>query len=173
LFFRRTILDENVQAEKADKGSALSFSKLYRKPSARPSTSDGLSNGLRFGSDANDHNKREKEKERFFGSPIEEAFGSNRNSRDSMALSKRSRTLSTSGDVKPVIRSPTTLAPGKSVIEQIGQADHAGWMRKKGDHYNTWKLRYFVIKGPHLYILRSQNKTVRLLQIKLSFFRRS
>ncbi|KAL4076379.1 hypothetical protein J3A83DRAFT_4370556 [Scleroderma citrinum] len=156
-----TILDENGPAEKAEKPSALSFSKLYRKPSARPSTSDGLTNGLRFGGDANDHNKREKgphEKERFPGSPSEDTFGGkDRGSRDS--YSKRSRTLSTSGDVKPVIRAPTTLAPGKSVIEQIGEADHTGWMRKKGDHYNTWKLRYFIIKGPHLYILRSQNRT--------------
>ena len=165
-------MDENIQIEKmekTEKGSALSFSKLYRKPSGHPSTSDSLANSVRFGGDANNHSKREKashEKERFQVSPIEEAFsGRDRNSKDSMALSKRSRTLSTSGDVKPVIHSPTTLSPGKSVIEQIGEADHTGWMRKKGDHYNTWKLRYFIIKGPHLYILRSQNRTVRMSHI--------
>ena len=165
-------MDENIQiekTEKTEKGSALSFSKLYQKPSGHPSTSDALANSMRFGGDANNHSKREKashEKERFQVSPIEEAFSSrDHNSKDSMALSKRSRTLSTSGDVKPVIRSLTTLSPGKSVIEQIGEADHTGWMWKKGDHYNTWKLRYFIIKGPHLYILRSQNRTVRTSHI--------
>ena len=53
-----------------------------------------------------------------------------------------------------------SLKPGKSILEQIGTPDHNGWMRKKGDHYNTWKLRYFVLKGPHLYCLRSNNASV-------------
>jgi len=30
-------------------------------------------------------------------------------------------------------------------------------MRKKGDRYNSWKTRYFALKGPHLYILKSQS----------------
>lgn len=55
----------------------------------------------------------------------------------------------------------TTLKAGKSILEQIGTPDHNGWMRKKGDHYNTWKLRYFVLKGSHLYCLRSNSPTVR------------
>lgn len=55
-----------------------------------------------------------------------------------------------------------TLKAGKSILEQIGTSDHNGWMRKKGDHYNTWKLRYFVLKGSHLYCLRSNSPTVRL-----------
>ncbi|KAF8138820.1 hypothetical protein EV363DRAFT_1580521 [Boletus edulis] len=55
-------------------------------------------------------------------------------------------------------RGPNALKPGKSIVEQIGQPDHQGWMRKKGDHYNSWKLRFFIIKGPHLYILRSNSK---------------
>ena len=57
-------------------------------------------------------------------------------------------------------RGPNALKPGKSIVEQIGQPDHQGWMRKKGDHYNSWKVRYFIIKGPHLYILRSNSKSV-------------
>lgn len=52
------------------------------------------------------------------------------------------------------------IKQGQNIWEQIGEPDHTGWMRKKGDRYNTWKLRYFVLKGPHLYILRSNNKTV-------------
>ncbi|KAI5117045.1 hypothetical protein M0805_007902 [Coniferiporia weirii] len=50
------------------------------------------------------------------------------------------------------------LKAGQSVLEQIGTPDHNGWMRKKGEHYNTWKLRYFVLKGAHLYYLRSSDK---------------
>ena len=60
--------------------------------------------------------------------------------------------------------SPTTgsLKSGQSILEQIGQPDHKGWMRKKGEHYNTWKSRYFVLKGPHLYWLKSNNTSVRV-----------
>lgn len=52
------------------------------------------------------------------------------------------------------------IKQGKNIFEQIGEPDHFGWMRKRGDRYNAWKLRYFVLKGPHMYILRSDNKTV-------------
>jgi hypothetical protein len=60
--------------------------------------------------------------------------------------------------------SPTngSFKSGQSILEQIGQPDHKGWMRKKGEHYNTWKTRYFVLKGPHLYWLRSNNASVRI-----------
>ncbi|KAI3611756.1 hypothetical protein WG66_007675 [Moniliophthora roreri] len=51
------------------------------------------------------------------------------------------------------------LKPGQNVLEQIGEPDHSGWMRKKGDRYNSWKLRYFVLKGPHLYYLRSNSSS--------------
>lgn len=53
-----------------------------------------------------------------------------------------------------------TLQPGRSVLDQIGRPDHAGWLRKKGERYNTWKLRYLVLKGPHLYYLRSNSRSV-------------
>jgi hypothetical protein len=72
----------------------------------------------------------------------------------------RKRTSST-------VETPTVpgLSPdfkaGMSVLEQIGAPDHNGWLRKKGEHYNTWKMRYFVLKGPHLYYLRSNSKAVR------------
>ncbi|KXN84942.1 Protein pob1 [Leucoagaricus sp. SymC.cos] len=51
------------------------------------------------------------------------------------------------------------VKPGQSILEQIGEPDHVGWMRKKGDRYNSWKNRYFVLKGPHMYCLRSDNKS--------------
>lgn len=68
--------------------------------------------------------------------------------------------------------SSSSLKPGQSVLEQIGEPDYTGWMRKKGEHYNTWKLRYFVLKGSHLYYLRSDRGTVSSpsLQNVLFFF---
>jgi hypothetical protein len=63
--------------------------------------------------------------------------------------------------------SPTTATAssgsfksGQSILEQIGRPDHRGWMRKRGEHYNTWKTRFFVLKGPHLYWLKSNNISV-------------
>ncbi|KAG6914056.1 hypothetical protein DXG01_002737 [Tephrocybe rancida] len=47
------------------------------------------------------------------------------------------------------------LKQGQSILQQIGDADFRGWMRKKGDRCNSWKLRYFVLKGPDLYCLKS------------------
>ncbi|THV03340.1 hypothetical protein K435DRAFT_775024 [Dendrothele bispora CBS 962.96] len=49
------------------------------------------------------------------------------------------------------------LKPGQSILDQIGEPDHSGWMRKKGDRYNSWKLRYFVLKGQHMYCLKSDS----------------
>ncbi|KAJ7610817.1 hypothetical protein FB45DRAFT_941703 [Roridomyces roridus] len=51
------------------------------------------------------------------------------------------------------------LKPGQSILEQIGEPDHVGWMRKKGERYNAWKLRYFILKGPDFYVLKSSSKT--------------
>ncbi|KAI5993586.1 hypothetical protein EDD15DRAFT_2509889 [Pisolithus albus] len=150
-----TILDENGSTEKGDKPSSLGLSRLYRKSAGRPSTSDG-----RLNSDDPFRRDRISPDKTKFPSPTGEALSErDRGSKDSAALVKRPRTLSTAGTAKPSARAPTTLTPGKSVIEQIGEPDHTGWMRKKGDHYNSWKLRYFIIKGPHLYILRTSSKT--------------
>jgi hypothetical protein len=49
----------------------------------------------------------------------------------------------------------STLFQG--ILLRIGTPDHDGWMRKKGGFYNTWKSRYFVLKGPRLYWLRSNS----------------
>ena len=43
------------------------------------------------------------------------------------------------------------------ILSRIGSPDHQGWMRKKEGLYNTWKKRYVVLKGPHLYWLRSDS----------------
>jgi hypothetical protein len=53
-----------------------------------------------------------------------------------------------------------TLRPGEDVLQQlqeiIGEPDHSGFMLKKGERYNTWKNRFFFLKGPHIYYLRSK-----------------
>ena len=52
------------------------------------------------------------------------------------------------------------LKPGVGALDQLrdalGEADFSGWMMKKGERYNTWKTRFFFLKGPHLYYLRSR-----------------
>jgi hypothetical protein len=57
---------------------------------------------------------------------------------------------------------------GQSILEQIGIPDHSGWMRKKGDRYGHWKTRFFIIKGSHMYYLKSDSVLVSAL---LSFIR--
>jgi len=52
------------------------------------------------------------------------------------------------------------LVRGRSVLEQIGTPDFNGWLMKKGEHYNTWKNRYCVLKGDNLYWMRSNDTTV-------------
>lgn len=65
------------------------------------------------------------------------------------------------GDVQSPAESTSGLVkPGQSILEQIGEPDHVGWMRKRGDRYNSWRNRYFVLKGPHMYCMRSDSKSV-------------
>ncbi len=49
-----------------------------------------------------------------------------------------------------------------TVLVQIGTPDHQGWVRKKGGHFSTWKSRYLVLKGAHLYWLRTDSSEVRI-----------
>lgn len=124
-----------------EKGSRT-LSRLYpghghRKTSGRPSTSDGV----KPKDEKRDSKESKESKEK---SP-----------RDPAVLRKR-----TSSVVEPPPRSVATLKAGQSFLEQIGSPDHNGWMRKKSDRYNTWKSRYFVLKGSHLYWLRSNSTAV-------------
>ncbi|KAG9317765.1 hypothetical protein JVU11DRAFT_1983 [Chiua virens] len=144
-----TLLEESSPTEKT---STLGLSRLYssRKNSGRPSTSDGSTlsafrNGMRSASE-NDAKRGEVERGRSLDK-----------SRDQEKATPKS--AGTPQEGRAGSRGPNALKPGKSIVEQIGHPDHQGWMRKKGDHYNSWKLRYFIIKGPHLYILRSNSRT--------------
>ena len=90
-------------------------------------------------------------------------YSPSRIERDKTLLRKRG---SGGGTPKPPIPAPPSNGPGlvqgRSVLEQIGTPDFNGWLMKKGEHYNTWKSRYCVLKGHNLYWMRSNNATVRL-----------
>ena len=42
-------------------------------------------------------------------------------------------------------------------LDRLPKPDFAGYLRKKGERYNSWKMRYCVLSGPHLYYLKSEN----------------
>ncbi|KAI0065849.1 hypothetical protein BV25DRAFT_1913283 [Artomyces pyxidatus] len=123
-----------------EKSSHLSLSRLYpgsnRKSSGRPSTGDS------GGGTKSQDEKREKRDSR-----------DSKEKKDPALLRKRTA----SNADAPSSRGVTNLKAGESILQQIGSPDHNGWMRKKGDRYNAWKNRYFVLKGPHLYWLRSNS----------------
>ena len=60
------------------------------------------------------------------------------------------------------------IKQGESILDQIGEPDLAGWMRKKGERYKTWRVRYFVLSGQHLYWLRNNSKVVSVSLIRTS-----
>lgn len=116
--------------------------------------------------------KEVKEKEKLKPSPV--ASLREKESRDPAMLRKRTSSAPPTPSPQPKSSPIDThgvglpLTEGKSIFQQIGEPDHNGWMRKKGERYNSWKLRYFVLKGDHLYWLKSSHKTVRW---RLSFGR--
>ena len=158
----RTLLEETSPTEKT---SSLGLSRLYssRKSSGRPSTSDGstlssLRNGLRSVSE-NDSKKREMERGKSLEGMRDQEKVTPKVRPTELESGPPRKQTGTPQDGRAGSRGPSALKPGRSIVEQIGQPDHVGWMRKKGD-YNSWKLRFFIIKGPHLYILRSYSKAV-------------
>lgn len=51
---------------------------------------------------------------------------------------------------------PDAVTDGSNLLERIGTPDYTGWMQKKGEKYNSWKPRFFVLKGIHLYWLKGE-----------------
>jgi len=51
-------------------------------------------------------------------------------------------------------RSPGGASQEGPVMARIRPVDLEGWMRKKGERYNTWKPRYLALKGSDLVLLR-------------------
>ncbi|KAI0677703.1 hypothetical protein C8Q78DRAFT_106103 [Trametes maxima] len=159
----------------SDKHHTSTFSRFREKRSnGRPGTSDGTvrvkqTEELKL-KEADKDVETEKEKEEPVKEKVKEKGKKDRavslspsKERDPAVLRKR-----TSSAAEPPSRSTLAasksnggpaLKAGQSILEQIGTPDHNGWLRKKGDRYNTWKQRYFVLKGPHLYWLRSESKS--------------
>lgn len=138
-------MEHSEKPEKAERAehdwtSLATFTRMRhhseRKASGRPSTSDG---------------SFRKEKGGQTSSPKDRPM------KDPALLRKRTSSMT---DSVSTPQSSGVVKPGKSILQQIGTPDHNGWMRKKSDHYNSWKLRYFVLKGSHLYCLKSNDKSV-------------
>ncbi|KAH8977537.1 hypothetical protein EDB92DRAFT_1916615 [Lactarius akahatsu] len=133
--------------EASSERNPLSLSRLYhsgsRKSSTRLSPADSHT-----ALNAKEDKKREKREKR-----ESKDSGASKDKKDPSLLRKRTPSATDA----PLRTSPesSTLKPGQNILAQIGTPDHNGWMRKKGEHYNTWKNRYFVLKGPHLYWLKS------------------
>lgn len=41
-----------------------------------------------------------------------------------------------------------------AVLQRIGSVDQQGWIKKRGERYNTWNERYLVLQGNDLLVLR-------------------
>jgi hypothetical protein len=137
------------EKEKADKSSSMTtFAKLYhygdRKASnRRPSTADS---SLKSKSSLRDSkNSRE--------------FKVSTDDKNRNVLRSRTESLDETSRPENITGKPK-LKNGLSVMEQLGTIDHEGWMFKKTETYNSWKQRYFLLKGAHLYWLRGNNKMV-------------
>lgn len=57
---------------------------------------------------------------------------------------------------KAMLREKEEMVKDGNLMDKIGRADCSGWMKKKGEKYNTWKMRFFVLKGVYLYYLKSE-----------------
>ncbi|GAA5948231.1 hypothetical protein JCM3775_001731 [Rhodotorula graminis] len=57
---------------------------------------------------------------------------------------------------REMLREKAELVTSGNLMDKIGRPDHSGWMRKRGEKYNTWKMRFFVLKGTYLYYLKSE-----------------
>jgi len=157
-FENRALLDNEGPLEKT---SSLNLARLYggKKSSGRPSTSDGTSSVTSTLHNPSHRDSFDEKKN------LKEKTSVTLNDKDADKETLKEKTSSTvlkkhTDFPQNHSQGPSTFKPGRSIIEQIGTPDHQGWMRKKGDHYNAWKMRYFIIKGPHLYILRSDNQAV-------------
>ncbi|KAM0751536.1 hypothetical protein T439DRAFT_212506 [Meredithblackwellia eburnea MCA 4105] len=92
------------------------------------------------------------------------SFDTNRRS-DSLAASTNTRNAPSSMTPKEVdaagdemVVKQTEAVTSGNLLEKIGTPDYSGWMRKKGEKYSTWKQRFFVLKGIHLYYLKSESE---------------
>lgn len=72
---------------------------------------------------------------------------------------RRSESPSLSSQTRTVATTVVTPSMRGGALAQIGEPDHEGWLRKRGEKYNIWKTRYIILKGVHLYFLKSERET--------------
>ena len=139
-----------------------------RVPSALLLDTDGKSPIPRTRSSLQDRAKRST---RLFGAFSPNAgSGSERSpgvesmkSKPSMSTLSSGRDAPTSMSVKVVdpagkemMREEMAVIRDGNLMDKLGRPDNSGWMKKKGEKYNTWKQRFFVLKGTYLYYLKSE-----------------
>ncbi len=76
-----------------------------------------------------------------------------------MSPSARPTSIGSAGAEAPSAAAATSAGVGNvaasgPVMSRIQPVDLEGWIKKKGERYNTWKPRYLALKGPDLVILR-------------------
>lgn len=82
--------------------------------------------------------------------------GINRANIDTMGMGARQKQASV-GSAADFYTAPSQVDGASSegaVMARIRPVDQEGWMRKKGERYNTWKPRYLALKGSDLVLLR-------------------
>lgn len=81
---------------------------------------------------------------------------------DSRSGSKQGNKLHTMTPASPErkVSAPMGAAGTAAALKQIGTPDHSGHLKKKGETIG-WKTRYFVLKGSHLYYLKSEEVSLK------------
>ncbi|KAJ1026941.1 hypothetical protein NDA16_002234 [Ustilago loliicola] len=86
------------------------------------------------------------------GTPGQAAMGAG------MPANARPTSIGSAGPDAPPTSSASATAAGAAadgpVMSRIQPVDLEGWIKKKGERYNSWKPRYLALKGPDLVILR-------------------
>ena len=160
------ILTRDGSDDSAEKSSLFPLPRLSssvgrKSSSGRPSTPNGSPKWMKeFEKEKEREKEREKEKTQVREKEREQGNTLRKRTTSQPATSNKGKdefgVVVANGDVVPVKQ-------GQSILEQIGEADHCGWMRKKGERYNSWRMRYFVLTGPHLYCLKSNSKAVSIV----------
>ncbi|KAF8524552.1 hypothetical protein BU17DRAFT_42692 [Hysterangium stoloniferum] len=155
---RYSVLETDASAHHVQDRSSRSLSRLYlstSKKGGRPTTAPGGN-----GSIGGRQKERDDHKDKDPSVLRKRHISTNSQSSIPPNASVGNGEIGTANDPSPKSsRGKIVLQPGMSVLDQIGVPDHAGWLKKKGEKYNVWKLRYLVLKGPHLYYLRSNTRT--------------
>ncbi|BGP18900.1 hypothetical protein JCM10213_005515 [Rhodosporidiobolus nylandii] len=87
--------------------------------------------------------------------PSNSTLGTTSNARDAPTTMKPKEV---DPATKEMFREKEEIVRDGNLMDRIGRPDHSGWMRKKGEKYNTWKMRFFVLKGVYLYYLKSEQE---------------